>query len=226
LAESFDASWARADFKHKPLQRLRKSRSKSSVLGDSWSLLLSAPSRGPNLLKRSLISDLRSAREVQVICAYFLPSWRLRRELQRVVQRGGSVQLILAGKSDVRLSQLASHKLYRLLLRRGVEIYEYQPQILHAKLIVVDDIAYAGSSNLDARSLNINYELMVRISDPQVVREAREIFAAVLSHSRRIEFKEWSRSRNFWTKLMEEWAYFLLGRLDPYFAKARQKNVP
>ena len=94
--------------------------------------------------------------------AYFLPSWRLRRDLMRVVRRGGRVQLILAGQSDVQLSKLAAQSLYRRLLRAGVEIYEYQPQILHAKLFMVDDAVYTGSSNLDTRSLQINYELMIR----------------------------------------------------------------
>ncbi len=67
----------------------------------------------------------------------------------RVAQNGGRVQLILPGKSDVLISQLAGRSLYRRLLQAGVEIYEYQPQILHAKLIIIDDIVYAGSSNLD-----------------------------------------------------------------------------
>ena len=69
------------------------------------------------------------------------------------MRRGGNVQLILAGKSDVLLSQLAARSLYRRFLKAGVEIHEYEPQILHAKLIIVDDAVYIGSSNLDQRSL-------------------------------------------------------------------------
>jgi len=93
-----------------------------------------------------------------------------------VARHGGRVQLILAGKSDVRLAQAAGRALYRPLLRAGVEIFEYQPQILHAKLAIVDDTVFVGSANLDARSLGINYELMVRIADPALAEARRTLF--------------------------------------------------
>ena len=48
-------------------------------------------------------------------------------------------------------------------MKAGVEIYEYQPQILHAKLVVIDDRVYVGSANFDQRSFHINYELVVRL---------------------------------------------------------------
>jgi cardiolipin synthase A/B len=225
LAESFDISYARADFKHRPLYRFRKSTSRATISADNWRLLLSGPGRGYNHLKRTLATDLANAHTVQIVCAYFLPTWRLRRELERVTSRGGRVQLILAGKSDVRLSQLATRKLYRRLLKRGVEIFEYQPQVLHAKLFIVDEQVYVGSSNLDARSLNINYELLVRITDRGVVAGAREIVNEVLTHCKKVDARAWRHSRSFWTKLMEEWAYLLLARLDPWWARGRAKHL-
>jgi cardiolipin synthase len=225
LAECFDVSYARASFDHKPLQRLRKSTSRATISAESWRLLLSGPGRGYNFLKGTLATDLANAHTVQIVCAYFLPTWRLRRELERVSRRGGRVQLVLAGKSDVRISQLATRRLYRPFLNRGIEIYEYQPQVLHAKLFVVDEQVYVGSSNLDSRSLNINYELLVRITDPAVVSEGRQIFTEVLAHSRRVELKTWGRSRNFWTRLLEQWAYFLLVKVDPWWARDRAKYL-
>ena len=199
--------------------------SRATISGESWRLLLSGPGRGYNFLKGTLATDLANAHTVRIVCAYFLPTWRIRRELERAARRGGRVQLVLAGKSDVRLSQLASQRLYSALLKRGVEIYEYQPQVLHAKLFIVDEQVYVGSSNLDARSLNINYELLVRIGDGRVVEEARSIFEEILSRSRRVELKTWRGSRSVWTKLREEWAYFLLGRVDPWWARGRAKYL-
>src|SRR5262249_2920618 len=134
LAEAFDASFERTDMPHKRLQRLRKATARTTTSAESWRLLLSGPGRGYNFLKRTLANDLANAKDVRIVAAYFLPTWKIRRELERVTRRGGRVQLVLAGKSDVRLSQRASHRLYTPLMRRGVEIYEYQPQILHAKL--------------------------------------------------------------------------------------------
>ena len=224
LTTSFDLFFGRATAKHRPLQRLRKAPNKITS-GANWKLILSGPGRHHGDLKRTLVADLRVARSVKIICAYFLPTWRLRKELMRVSKRGGQVQLILAGKSDVVLSQLAGRRLYRAFLRAGVEIFEYQPQILHAKMFILDDLVYAGSANLDVRSLRINYELLVRISDPEVAAEARSIFEGDLAQSRRIDPLTWSKSRNFWSKLREDWAYFVLARIDPYLAGRQLKTL-
>jgi cardiolipin synthase A/B len=224
LAESFDAFFARATFKHKRLQRLRKA-SDQVTSGKNWKLLFSGPGRRHGQVKRTLVKDLVTGRSVQIACAYFLPTWRMRKELLRVSKRGGRVQLILAGKSDVALTQLAMRRLYRSFLRAGVEIYEYQPQILHAKLFLINDIVYVGSSNLDNRSLKINYELQARIEDPVLAAAGRAMFESDLAQCRRIDLKTWPRARSFWDKLRENWAYFVLARLDPYLARRQMKYL-
>ena len=134
--------------------------------------------------------------------------------------------MILAGKSDVLLSQLAGQSLYRRFLRAGVQIHEYTPQILHAKLIVIDDVVYVGSSNLDQRSLNINYELMVRFENKEMAAEAREVFASTLKHCRQITFEGWVKSRSLWRRIKQRWAYLLLVRFDPLIARWRWRAVP
>jgi len=225
LADAVDTSFNRASFELKALQRLRRATTRVTTSGDNWRLLLGGPGRGYNFMKSTLAADLANARDVGIVSAYFLPTWRLRRELARVPARGGRVQLVLAGKSDIRLSQLASNRLYGWLLRKRMEVYEYQPQILHAKLILADTHVYVGSANLDARSLNINYELLVQISDPRVVREAREIFAEILSHSRPVERESWRGSRTLWTKFLEGTAYYLLARVDPWLARLRARSL-
>jgi cardiolipin synthase A/B len=224
LAESFDAFYAKADLKPKRLQRLRKAATKVAE-GQNWKLVMSGPGRHHGEIRRTLGRDLAAATSVRIICAYFLPTWRLRKELLRVCNRGGRVQLILAGKSDVMLSQLASRHLYRQLMRSGVEIYEYQPQILHAKLFVFDDIVYVGSANLDVRSLRINYELIVRIKETKLAAEAAEIFDKDLQYCRHIDLETWRRSRTLWGKLKENWAYFVLARVDPYFAGKQMRSL-
>lgn len=224
LAESFDQFYLQANMVHKRLQSLRPSRVKVA-LGQNWKLLLSGPGLHHGALKRSLTQDLQKARNVQILCAYFLPTWRLRKALLSVAKRGGRVQLILAGKSDVLLSHLASRRLYRSFLRAGVEIYEYQPQILHAKLFIMDDVVYAGSANMDVRSLRINYELLVRVCDSELAAKAREMFAQDLTHCLRIDPLTWKKSRTFWGKLKENWAYFVLARVDPYLARRQLKYL-
>ena len=225
LAASFDEMFERADFRHKRFSRLAKSRSKKTVALPAEQLLLSGPGRGRNPFKRALQNDLKHARQVQIVVAYFLPTWRLRRDLMRVARRGGHVQLMLAGKSDVLLSLLAARSLYRRFLNGNVEIHEYQPQILHAKLIIIDDVVYVGSSNLDPRSLHINYELMIRFNHPEMAKRAREIFARRLEHCRRVTRDDWRKSRTLWRRLKQHWAYFLLNRVDPYFARRQWRSL-
>lgn len=226
LAASFDEMFALADFHRKPLLRLRAfKRKRKAALPLGGELYLSRPGRGMSPIQAALRHDLGAAQDVQIMSGYFLPPWRVRRDLVRVVRRGGRVRLILAGKSDVLVSQLAGRDLYRQLLRAGVEIYEYQPQILHAKLMVIDGAAYVGSANLDVRSLKLNYELMLRFSDELAVRSAREIFEATLKSSRRIERSAWRKSQTFWERLKSSWAYFLLARIDPLVALRQFRAV-
>jgi cardiolipin synthase len=219
LAATFDELFLLADFHRKPLLRLRAFKRRRKLQKKSaGELLLSHPGRGASPFQKALHHDLAQARELRIIIAYFLPTRKLRRLLVRAARRGARVRLILAGKTDVLVSQLAARSFYHRLLKAGVEIYEYQPQILHAKLIIIDDITYVGSSNLDLRSLNLNYELMLRLKDEKIAAGAREIFECVLKESRRIELIEWRESQTFWKRCQHRWAHFLLTRVDPYIA--------
>ena len=226
LASSFEGMFARADFRHKRFTRLRRFEMNRAVVWPPEQILFSEPGRGRNPIKLAVRGDLAHARDVRIISGYFLPAWGLRRDLARIVRSGGRVQLILAGKSDVWLSHLAAQSLYRRCMKDGVEIYEYQPQILHAKLILVDDVVYVGSSNLDQRSLRINYELMIRFQNLEIADEARGIFVEDLKRCQRITAKEWSRSRTLWQRLTMRAAFWLLMRVDPQLARRQWRCMP
>ena len=226
LAVTFHEMFARADFQHKRFIRLRRSVARKTVLTANEQILLSGPGRGRSPFKRALRRDLARASNVQIMVAYFLPTWRIRRDLTRIVRRGGSVEMILPGKSDVLVSQLAGQSLYRRFLKAGLGIHEYQPQVLHAKLIVADNAVYVGSANLDPRSLDINYELMIRFERPDMAQQARAIFGGRLTHCRRITREEWRQSRTIWRRLKQRWAYWLLVRLDPYLAHRQWRELP
>jgi cardiolipin synthase A/B len=225
MSAAFDAMYAKAELRHGLFTRLRQSTARRQVAHAGSKLLLCGPGRGRNHFKRSLHQDLLHARDVVIISAYFLPNWRIRRDLCRVVRKGGRVRILLGAKSDVAIAQLAARSLYQRLLRAGVEIFEYQPQVLHAKLFLVDGAVYVGSANLDTRSLHINYEVMVRLTHPRLVKEAREIFAQDLLHAVAVDKATWKHSRTFWQKLKERWAHFVLARLDPYLAQKQMRHV-
>lgn len=226
LCASFEEMFARADFRHKRFIRLRRSTARRSLGSPGQQLLLSGPGRGPNPIRKALLRDFASCKDIRVVMAYFLPTWRIRHELVRAVRRGAQVRLVLAGKTDVLISQLAAQSLYRRLLRDGIEIYEYQPQVLHAKLVLCDNAVYAGSANLDPRSLGINYELMVRLESEGAAADGSEVFNHMLAHCRQVTSEEWTRGRTLWRRLKQRWAYLLLVRLDPYIARRQWRALP
>lgn len=219
LAAEFDRQWERASgrqwtFPHGGNRRRAPAAGRSEV-----EALFIKPGLGRNPLREALWQDLAAARDVAITAAYFLPPHRLRDRLAQAVARGARVRVLLAGKSDVRLMQLASRSLYRRLVQKGIELWEYQPQVLHAKLIVIDDVVYVGSSNLDPRSLRINFEVMLRIENAALAATAVQQFAADLDE-RAIPITRDSllRGRSWCERAKQRLAYWLFARLDPELA--------
>jgi cardiolipin synthase len=221
LSESFDDMWERALSRQTPLERLKRPSPRKTIQAAHEQVLLSGPGRGRSPIKGALRRDLARARKVQIVSAYFLPTWRIRRALLRVARGGGNIEIIMAGKSDVSIAQLAGRSLYRRFLRAGVKIFEYQPQVLHMKLMVIDDIVYVGSANLDQRSLKINYELMVRFQNAGIAAAASDVFERTKRYSHEITFESWRESRSLWDKLKQRMAYLMLVRIDPRIARLR-----
>ena len=90
----------------------------------------------------------------------------------------------------------------------------------------MDDAVYAGSANLDPRSLSINYELMVRFEEKGMAAQARALFEESLRHCRPVTLEAWRQSRTIWRRLKQRWAYWLLVRIDPYLARRQWQALP
>lgn len=226
LALSFDELFAMADFRRRPLLRLRafkrRGRLKKRTVEE---LLLTHPGAGASPFQVALHNDIHHARDIRIITAYFLPTRKLRRDLRWAARRGARVQLVLAGKSDVPVSQLAGQHYYRRLLKAGVEIYEYEPQILHAKMMITDGTVYVGSANLDIRSLSLNYEVMLRLRNPEAADGANHYFERVMKHCRRVTLADWQKSQTFWQRCKSYWAHLLLRHVDPFVSLRQFRSM-
>lgn len=226
LEATFERMWAHHEFRHPRVLRWRRRRIAWDLPAhDAARVLASGPGFGPNAFRHALLGDLARARDVAIVSAYFAPGFRLRRALQAVARRGGRVRLLLAGRSDVPLARAAARSFYGRLLRAGVEIAEYEPQVLHAKLMIVDGAVYVGSSNLDARSLGINYELMVRLADAPLAESGRALLAAAAPHVRAVRREEWAKARHWLQRLRDRWAAFLLTKVDGWFARRQLRRL-
>jgi cardiolipin synthase len=234
LEHSFDVMWHLAPFSPAAIRAYRRAVARAPVLRTAHgqpvhrsatpppvTLLISGPGMRRGVLRWRLRSDLKRARDVAIASAYFLPSSLTRGSMYRVIGRGGRVRVLLAGRSDVPLAQRAAEWLYSRLLRRRVALFEYQPQILHAKLLIMDDIVFVGSCNLDRRSLHINYELLLRLQWPELAGDARAWMEQALAQSRPIELAPWTAGRTWARKLWSWLAYLLLARVDPLVARRR-----
>jgi len=166
----------------------------------------SSPSAGGSTRARILFQALVSASRsnVRINSPYFLPDFSMLRELVRAAGRGVSIEIIVPGKkSDHALTRSSSRRLYGKLLEAGVQIYEYQPGMIHAKVMVVDGLwSVTGSTNFDNRSFGINDEVNLAACDQQLASDLIHDFVADIAVSRKVTLQEWRR-RSVMEKLHE-----------------------
>ena len=162
---------------------------------------------------RSIGRDMKNARRLDMIFAYFAPPGAMLRRIGRVGRRGRA-RVINAAKSDNNATIAAARHSYSRLIRRHVEIYEYQPAKLHTKLAIVDDVVHIGSSNFDYRSFYINLEVMLRIHDAQFAQKMRGYFERELKDCRWITHEVHARRASLWRRLKWAVSHFLVNVMD------------
>ena len=124
------------------------------------------------------------------------------------------MRLISASRSDNFATVSAARHCYRRLLRNHVTIYEYQPQMLHVKLIVADNAVYIGSANFDMRSLYINGEIMLRIEDSAFAKRVTGLVDAHVPYCDEISRAEHQAHSTWVARLRWLLAYFVVSTVD------------
>ncbi len=148
---------------------------------------------------------MRSARErIQLQSAYFSPDAALREALCDAARRGVEVDVLLPGPhADKRVAQLASESVYAELVECGVRVWNFQPSMLHTKVMVVDGTAaLVGSSNVNRRSLDHDEEVAMVILDQSTVGTLERQFREDLERSRAIDLTRWE-NRSAGQKVLE-----------------------
>jgi phosphatidylserine/phosphatidylglycerophosphate/cardiolipin synthase-like enzyme len=146
-------------------------------------------------ITRSVVVRIRSAeRRIWIATAYFLPPRKLRRALVRAARRGIDVRLLVPGpRTDHPSIRYAGRRLYARLLRHGARILEYQPRFLHAKVILVDDWASIGSSNLDRWNLMWNLEANQEVLDAEFAESVAAMMRTDFADATEIQREAWMR---------------------------------
>lgn len=154
---------------------------------------------GPHQRRSAIRTAFRVAmasasRELLIANPYFVPGPGIVRSLLRAAKRGVRVRLLLPARSDVPLVRLVSRSTYEPLLRAGIEIYEMERQLLHAKLMLIDgERTVLGSANLDQRSFHRNFEINAVVRGRAFGQQVRLLFQQDFAESRVVTLGEHAR---------------------------------
>lgn len=155
----------------------------------------STPTVGGSTRARILFQLLLASAKhsISITTPYFLPDKSLMKELCRSVERGLRVRILVPGrKSDHMVTRSTSRAGYGELLKAGAEVYEYQPSMIHAKVLCIDALwVVVGSTNFDNRSFGINDEVNLAVRDSSVALRFEHDMALDLEQSRRVSLEEW-----------------------------------
>ena len=178
---------------------------------DAAMVVRSSPTGGSNDLKRLYLLTIGAARRtLDISSPYFIIDESSKWALLDAVKRGVKIRVLVEGNlTDAKPVKYASRYAYQELLDAGIEIYEYQPTMMHAKTIVVDGAwSMFGSANFDNRSLELNDEMNVAVRDPGLASRLLQDFEQDLRRSKKLDPDAWRR-RPVLDKAREHfWSYF------------------
>lgn len=147
------------------------------------------PRQRRSYIREAFQANIASAsEEILIATPYFVPGPRIMRYLLRAARRGVRVRLLLPARSDVPLVLLLGRSSYSTLLRGGIEIYEMDREILHAKVMLIDgERTVIGSANLDQRSFHRNYEINCIVDNMDFGRQIRSLLLEEMGSSRQVK---------------------------------------
>jgi cardiolipin synthase len=158
--------------------------------------VVSSPSDSLQPIRLLLWLSFVNARErLWISSSYFIPDTHLRKAVKERARAGIDVRIVVPGKhTDAIPVQWAGRSFYEELLQAGVRIFEYRAAMMHAKTIVVDDRwSIVGSANMDERSLELNEENVLAISDPALADAITDGVLTDIERCREIRLDEWRR---------------------------------
>jgi cardiolipin synthase len=171
---------------------------------DVVQVVSSSPARGASEMYTTFLLAINSARRsIRITNPYFLPDDALMEALLAARRRGVHVQVLLPGQIDHQIVRQASRAGFEPLFQADVEIFEYQPALLHAKTMVIDGTwSTIGSANFDNRSFSLNDELNVVIYGSAFGSLMDGVFAQDVRRAQRIAYEDW-QSRPITDRLVE-----------------------
>jgi cardiolipin synthase len=164
-----------------------------------------SPSSESHPMRNVFWLTIRCSRDrIWIASPYFVPDNLLAAALKERARAGLDVRVLLPNEhNDLAVVRWASRSYYRVMLDAGVRIFEFQPTMIHQKLLVADGVwSLVGSANMDVRSKELNQENAIGIHDREFAARLEAVFLEDLAHSREIDRREWRR--RFWARRLWE----------------------
>ncbi len=160
------------------------------------------PNKTNKIMRQFYISALDDAQDsIQIINPYFTLTPSVKKAIHRAIKRGVKVDILVSAKSDIPLTPDAVFYNVHKLMKKGANIWLYQPGFHHSKIMMVDGrFCTVGSTNLDARSLRYDYEVNALIINKQVTQELQDMFIRDTKKSVLLTPDEWNKFRTGWQK--------------------------
>ncbi|MBS1669519.1 MAG: phospholipase [Bacteroidetes bacterium] len=140
--------------------------------------------RRKNEISATYIEMLRHAKShIIIVSSYFLPGKVIRKLLRHATKRGVKIKVLIAGPSDIRLAKNAERWMYDWLLRNNIQLFEYQPTVLHAKVGICDsEWLTIGSYNINNISAYISIELNLDVRNPNIAKEMEDTLNMIIEN--------------------------------------------
>ena len=160
------------------------------------------PNKTNKIMRQFYISALDVAQDsIKIINPYFTLTPSVKKAIHRAISRGVKVDILVSAKSDIPLTPDAVFYNVHKLMKKGANIWLYQPGFHHSKIMMVDGrFCTVGSTNLDARSLRYDYEVNALIINKQVTQELQDMFMRDTKKSILLTPEEWDKFRTGWQK--------------------------
>jgi cardiolipin synthase len=175
----------------------------------------SSPVGGSESMHLMVLLALTAAHtSIDIENPYFVPDRLTVDALIEARRRGVRVRIVVPGRyTDARIGRWAAQGLYGVLLQAGVEIFEYQPTMIHCKVMVIDAVwTSVGSANFDDRSFRLNDEANLNVFSARLAAEQICHIDADIAQSKRMVLKRWTR-RPVSRRLYENLALLLRSQL-------------
>jgi len=165
---------------------------------------------GDTIMEEAICQMLKLARErVYLQTPYFSPTDSIVRAMREAAERGVDVRILLPKKVDNPFMKLVNESFYEECLEKSVKIYEYTPRFDHTKMVLCDrNLSLLGSTNLDYRSLLINYEIAALVCDAALTERLSADFLRLLDDAEEITlegaraaFRKDKHDRSLWYSL-------------------------